>query len=111
MSAWEGVQSSTDWLMFASAMFVSPRVSASIQSQRPMVGSYEGNGSTLRNGLLGLVGKDGTPICLVLCSPKKINYNVVEDHRVVLHRAPPFFLSDWLHTPEYNTQRLRTQNK
>jgi len=97
--------------MFASAIFVSRRVSSSTQSQRPMVGSYEGNGSTLRKCLLVFVGKDGTPICVVFCSHRAINYNLVEDHRVVLHRAPPFLLSDQLNTREYNTHGLRTQNK
>jgi hypothetical protein len=55
-------------------------------------------------------GKDGTPICLVFCCHREINYNLVEDHCVVLHRAPPFLLFDQLNKLEYNTHALRTQN-
>ena len=76
-----------------------------------MVGSYEGNGSTLRKCLLVFVGKDGTPNCLVFCSHREIPYNLVEDHRVILHRAPPFLFSDQLNTREYNIHGVRTQNK
>ncbi len=76
-----------------------------------MVGSYEGNDSTLRKCLVVFVGKGGTPLCLVFCSHREINDKLVEDHRVVLHRAPPFFLSDQLNTREYTTPVLRTQNR
>jgi hypothetical protein len=61
-----------------------------------MVGSYVGNGSTLRKRLVVSVGKDGTPICLVFCCHRQINDNLVEDHCVVLHRAPPFLLASFL---------------
>ena len=63
-----------------------------------MVGSYKGNGSTLRNSFVVCVGKDSTPICLGVCSQGESNDNMVENHRVVLHRAPPFFLSGPLKT-------------
>jgi len=62
-----------------------------------MVGSYEGNGSTLRKSLVVCVGKDDTPICLVLCFQREINDNLVNNYSVVLHRAPPSFLISLTH--------------
>ncbi len=73
-----------------SASLVSRRVSSSSHSQRPMVGSYVGNVSTLRRRVLVSFGKDGTPICLVFFFHRHVNHSLAEDNRVILHKSTSF---------------------
>src|SRR6266852_1030992 len=90
LSLGAGVQSRAAGRRPVSASLVSRRVAARSQSQRPMGGSYVGNGSTLRRCVLVSVGKDGTPICLVFFCHRHVNHSLAEDDRVVLQKSTSF---------------------
>src|SRR5438552_1171203 len=90
LSLYVGVQSRAEGVRSVRAFFVSLRVSSSSHSQRPIVGSYLGNGSTLRRRKVVSVDKDGTPIRLVNFCRKRINHNLTANHHISLHRSTSF---------------------